>query len=272
MLELTDTHCHVNLPEFDQDRSLVLERAREAGVKRLLLPGVDLASSKLAVELAEDHPGVYAAVGVHPHYAHSWNEECSRSLRSLAASPKVVAIGEIGLDYYRNFSPPDQQRAAFKAQLDLAAELELPVVVHQRNSMDDILDTLEAYSQRLPMGLVQRPGVLHAYSGDAQAASSALGKGFYLGVAGPVTFRNANDLRGVLAKVPQESLLIETDSPYMSPAPHRGKRNEPMYVRHIAERLALLFGLDMDHIAQVTSENANHLFRWCNEFADSNLS
>ena len=272
MLELTDTHCHVNLPEFDDDRSLVLQRARVAGVGRLLLPGVDLATSKLAVELAENQPGLYAAVGIHPHYAHLWNEECALSLRSLAASPKVVAIGEIGLDYFRNFSPPEAQRAAFKDQLNLAAELGLPVIVHQRDSMDDILDNLELYSQQLPQELLQRAGVLHAYSGDARSASIALAKGFYLGVAGPVTFRNADDLRAVLMDVPQESLLIETDSPYMTPAPHRGVRNEPMYVRHIAEQLALLFGLDTDHIARVTSENADHLFRWRNETADSYLS
>lgn len=272
MLELTDTHCHVNLPEFDADRALVLERAKQAGVTRLLIPGVDLATSAQAVYLAEANPGIYAAVGIHPHYAQTWDEQAAATLRSLAESHKVVAIGEIGLDYYRDFCPVPVQRAVFRAQLELAVELGLPVVVHQRESIDDILDTLELHRQQLPANLAQRPGVLHAFSADAHAASSALAQGFYLGVAGPVTFRNAEALRSVLAEAAPDRLLIETDAPYMTPVPHRGKRNEPMYVRHVADRLALLFGLDTTRMAQVTSGNADRLFRWCNETANRNLS
>jgi len=272
MPELSDTHCHVNLPEFEQDRQMVFERARDAGVNRLLIPGVDLKSSALAVELAESTPGVFAAVGVHPHYARSWREGSAAALRSLAKSPRVVAIGEIGLDYYRNLSPQDVQRVAFEAQLELAAELSLPVVIHQRESIGDILDTLEWHRRQLPDELLMRPGVLHAFSGDARAASSALEKGFYLGVAGPVTFRNADDLRALISGVRHDRLLIETDSPYMAPTPYRGRRNEPMYVKYVAEQLALLFGLDLTRIGQVTSGNADRLFRWCNEISNSNLS
>lgn len=272
MLELTDTHCHINLPEFDDDRPQVLERARASGVRQLLIPGVDLETSTLAVELAKTTPGVYAAVGIHPHYASRWNDTSAGALRKLAVSSEVVAIGEIGLDFYRNLSPPDVQRFVFEAQLEIAAELGLPVIIHQRDSIDAILDTLDMYVERLPPEMRIRSGVLHAFSGDTQAASSALAKGFYLGVAGPLTFRKADDLRGVVSNLPTDRLLIETDSPYMAPAPHRGKRNEPMYVRHVAEQLAHLCGLDINRIAQVTSENADHLFRWCNETANRNLS
>jgi TatD DNase family protein len=272
MLELTDTHCHVNLPEFDSDRQQVLARAQDAGLCRLLIPGVDLESSAFAVQMAESNPRVFAAVGVHPHYARSWDDRSYQALRSLAASPKVVAIGEIGLDYYRNLSPMEIQRRVFQSQLEIASELGLPVIVHQRDSIHDILDTLDEYQKLLPVELEQRSGVLHAFSADARSASSAVEKGFYIGVAGPITFRNADNLRAVIREVPQDRVLIETDSPYMTPAPHRGERNEPMHVVHVADRLAALYGLDSAQLAQVTASNANRLFRWCNETADSNLS
>ena len=272
MLELTDTHCHVNLPEFDNDRQQVLERARASGVRKLLIPGVDSETSARAVELARANPGVYAAVGIHPHYASRWNEATPETLRTLAKSSRVVAIGEIGLDFYRNLSPPDVQRYVFEAQLEIAAELGLPVVIHQRDSIDAILDTLGRYIEELSPEMPARSGVLHAFSGDAEAASSALSKGFYLGVAGPLTFRKADELRSMVTKLPTDRLLIETDSPYMAPVPQRGKRNEPMFVKHVAEQLALLRGLDLNQIAQVTSGNANRLFRWCNETANSNFS
>ncbi|MEJ2571958.1 MAG: TatD family hydrolase [Anaerolineales bacterium] len=272
MLELTDTHCHVNLPEFDSDRQQVFARAKDSGVYRLLIPGVDLESSAYAVQLAESHPAVYAAVGIHPHYAKSWDDDSSQALRLLAASPKVAAIGEVGLDYYRNLSPPEIQRRVFQAQLELASELSLPVIIHQRDSIHDILDTLDEYKKVLPVELEQRAGVLHAFSADADCASSAVEKGFYLGVAGPITFRNAEGLRSVIRKAPQDRILIETDSPYLTPAPHRGERNEPMHVVHVAERLADLLELDLAQLTQITSGNANRLFRWCDETADSHIS
>jgi len=269
---LTDTHCHLNSTDYDADLDLVMSRARAAGLSHILVPGVDLESSRRALKLATDVPEIYAAVGIHPHHAAGWNDGSEHDLRTLVSSERVVAIGEIGLDYYRDLSPREDQRRAFKAQIELALELELPIIVHQRESMGEILDTLLQYELQTPGDLEDRRGVLHAFSGDAESASIALAKGFYLGVAGPITFRKADPLRTVMIQVPKERVLIETDSPYMTPEPHRGKRNEPANVRHIANRLAALFEVEPDDLVHITANNANSIFRWCNESSDSNIS
>jgi TatD DNase family protein len=257
------------LSDFDQDLPQVLARAWEAGVNRLLVPGLDLATSRSAVELAEQHPQVFAAIGVHPHYADTWNNVIETELRMLAHSPKVVAIGEIGLDYYRNLSPPETQRTVFKAQLDLAAELERPVVIHNRQSIDDVMTHLLTWSMDLPQGLVGKAGVLHANSADLETANKAIAAGFYIGVAGPVTYRNAETLRQITIQLPIERQILETDAPFLTPHPNRGQRNEPAYVRLVAERFATLHSISLADATAKTSQNATNLFNWNHENENS---
>jgi TatD DNase family protein len=269
---LTDTHCHLNLPEYSGDLEAVLSRARAVGVSHIVVPGFDLDSSRIAVELAAANEDIHAAIGVHPHYADGWDDRALRELRGMARSAPVVAIGEIGLDFHRDYAPRQAQREVFQAQLELALDLCLPVIIHQRESMAEILDTLLQYDGETPPELHGRRGVLHAYSSGGKFASIAVEKGFYLGVAGPITFRKADPLRAVIGNAPLERLLTETDSPYLSPEPIRGKRNEPAHVRHIVDQLANLCGTSPENILQVTSENAENIFRWCNESSDSNLS
>jgi len=266
---LADTHCHLMLSDFDQDLPQVLARAWEAGVNRLLVPGLDLATSRSAVELAEQHPQVFAAIGVHPHYAETWNNVTETELRMLARSPKVVAIGEIGLDYYRNLSPPETQRTIFKAQLDLAAELERPVVIHNRQSIDDVMAHLLTWSMDLPQGLVGKAGVLHANSANLEIADKAIAAGFYIGVAGPVTYPNAETLRQITTRLPIERQILETDAPFLAPNPNRGQRNEPAYLRLVAERFATLHGISLVDAAKKTSQNATNLFNWNHENENS---
>jgi TatD DNase family protein len=262
LAHLVDTHCHLTLSAFDQDRRQILTRAKEAGVIRLLVPGLDGPSSRRAVELSQQYPEVYAAVGVHPHNAKTWNQSTKHELRELAQSPKVVAVGEIGLDYYRNLSPPDVQRIAFQDQLDLALELELPVVIHNRNAIDDLVSLLETWATKLPPSLISRAGVLHANSADLNTARKVIEAGFYIGIAGPITYRNAEALRQVTAQLPLDRVLLETDAPYLTPHPKRGKRNEPAYLQLIAQQSALLFEVSMNTIAAATTQNAINLFNW----------
>ena len=266
---LADTHCHLMLSDFDRDRPNVLARAWEAGLNRLLVPGLDLATSRSAVELAEQHPQVFAAVGVHPHFAETWDKATETELRMLARSPKVVAIGEIGLDYYRNLSRPEIQRAVFKAQLDLAAELERPVVIHNRQASEHIMDHLLAWSMDLPQRLDGKAGVLHANSVDFDTTKKAIARGFYVGVAGPVTYHNAQALHQITAQLPLERQILETDAPFLTPHPNRGKRNEPAYVRLVAKRFATLHSISLTEAATKTSQNATKLFSWNHENENS---
>lgn len=268
---LADTHCHLMLPIFDDDLNQVLDRSQKASVTNLLIPGVDLDSSRKAVDIATRIPGVYAAVGIHPHYADTWSEARIEEFRQIAASPTVVAIGEIGLDYYRNLSTPDAQRKALKDQLQLAEALELPVVVHSRDSADELLHFLITWSEDLPSSLISRPGVLHAYSGDENNAHKALAAGFYIGVAGPVTYPTADLRREITAKLPMDRVLLETDSPYLPPQPHRGRRNEPAYVRYVAEEVSKIFGTSLESVAERTHLNATTLFGWNHETENRNL-
>jgi len=262
---LTDTHCHLNLPEFDPDRDDVIERARGAGLVRLLIPAIDWATSASAITLAEETPEIYAAVGVHPNSLGGWGHRSLAGIRELAGRDKVVAIGEIGLDYYWDTHPRDQQRKAFAGQLDLAAELGLPVIIHNRDSTADVLDVLLDWTTGLATDgnpLADRPGVLHSFSGDRADAERAIANGFMIGITGPVTFKNAKELQVLVAELPLDHLLIETDAPYLAPNPHRGARNEPAYVRLVAAKIADLKGLELDQVLQATHENSMRLFRW----------
>jgi TatD DNase family protein len=262
---LTDTHCHLDFNRFDEDRALVLARAWEAGVIRVLNPGIDLESSRAAVKLAESNEQVYAAVGLHPNSAMAWNENTLLELRALAEHPKIVAIGEIGLDYYRDRAPRELQKQVFLTQLDLAASLQLPVVIHNRQSTSDMLEILVEWQAKLVsegLSLAERPGVLHSYSDEIEPALKAIEHNFFIGFTGPVTFHNARDLQKVAAALPEQHILIETDAPFLTPHPFRGKRNEPARVLLIAEKIAELKKQPIDSIARLTTENAARLFHW----------
>jgi TatD DNase family protein len=257
-VSLVDSHCHLDASQFDADREAVIARAVESGVVRIVNPGVDLPSSRMAVDLARRHERIYAAIGIHPHEAKVWDAATLDELKKLATSPKVVAIGEIGLDYYRDLSPRDVQRRAFESQLELAAELGLPIIVHDRDAHEDVLAALDSWRSSLHM----HPGVLHSFSGDVALARRALELEFCIGVSGPVTYKNADRLHEVVRAVPMERLLIETDAPYLAPHPHRGHRNEPAYIRFVAEAVAAIRGMTVDQVAARTSANARALFGW----------
>jgi TatD DNase family protein len=267
-VQFVETHAHLDSGEFSHDRDRVIHRAAEAGVVQIITVGADLASSEAAVALAEQHPSVYATVGIHPHDAASVKLATLTTLRDLATHPKVVAIGEIGLDFYRNYAPHDIQYAVFRRQLDLAAEIGKPVVVHIRDKRGEkgaygaasaALDAwLDDQADSRPGG--QSPGVLHCYSGDLETAKEAIRLGFYLGIDGPVTYSSAKGLQSLVSRLPLESLVLETDCPFLAPQVRRGKRNEPSYIPHIARKVAELKRVSVGDVAQVTSANARRLF------------
>ncbi|HHH83368.1 MAG TPA: TatD family deoxyribonuclease [Chloroflexi bacterium] len=271
-LALVDTHCHLNLGAFSNELPQVLARARQAGVLAILVPGIDLETSRSAVKLAEGHADLFAAVGVHPHHASQWDDQTARELEVAASSGRVVAIGEIGLDYYRMLSTKEQQQRAFKAQLEIARALEIPVVIHLRESETDTLAILRDWSEDLPAALRGRAGVLHAFSASNHAASQAVQMGFYIGIAGPITYPRADDLRRIVGNLPGERLLTETDAPYLAPAPYRGKRNEPAYVGTITETVAEIRGMEPESAGRLLADNARGLFRWDYESTNRDVS
>jgi TatD DNase family protein len=256
---LVDTHCHLDLHHFDTDRDAVLERARAAGVGRILIPGIDLAQNRRAVALAEKYSQLRVAVGVHPNDTPDFGARELGALRALAQHPQVDAIGEIGIDLYWKAVPLEQQQHAFRMHLELAADLNKPVIIHDREAHAEVMAILR--EQAPPAG-----GVLHAFSGDAAMAAEAMQLGFYLGVDGPLTYKKSDALRAIVATVPLDRILIETDAPYLTPdAPpqaKRGTRNEPANVRHVAQKLAEVRGLSVDAVAEATTANARRLFRW----------
>ena len=263
-VDLFDTHCHLDFESFTNDIEAVIERAAEAGVTRMIVPALDLENAAAVLALAERFPGVYAAVGVHPNSAAGWRDEWLDRLRELAQHPKVVAIGEIGLDYHWDKTPPETQRQALTLQLELAAELTLPVIIHNRDASEDVVRLLAMVAGASAPPLPRAPalqGVLHSFSADWNTAESALALGYYLGFTGPLTYKKADDLRSIAARIPLDRILIETDAPFLAPHPYRGKRNEPAHVRLVAERLAELRGLSLEEIAAATTANALDLFR-----------
>lgn len=251
-MHLVDSHAHLDFPPYDGDREETVARAREAGVVLILNVGADLESSRASVDLAGRYDFIYAAVGVHPHDAKTLTPDALAELHALARQPKVVAIGEIGLDYYRDLSPRPVQREAFARQLALAEELGLPVILHCRDALDDMLAILRGW---------KGTGVVHSYSGGPGRLDEVLALGLSVGISGPVTFANAHRLREVAARVPLDRLLTETDCPYLTPEPHRGKRNEPAYVRYVVEAIAGARGVPAETVAQAALENALRLFR-----------
>lgn len=251
---LIDSHAHLNDRRFETDREEVLVRARGAGLAAVVNVGFDLPSSAACLELADRHPFLFAAVGVHPHDAAGVPPDYLERLWELARHARVVALGEMGLDYYRNLSPRAVQEKVFREQLALARELDLPVIIHDREAHAAVLDILRKD------GLGRRGGVMHCFSGDWALAGECLELGLYISLAGPVTYPNAQKTREVAAKVPLDRLLVETDCPYLPPQPWRGKRNEPAFLRRVVEEIAALRGATAAEVAAATTENARRLF------------
>jgi TatD DNase family protein len=251
-MRLIDTHAHLDDRVFDKDRAALIARLHADGVGAVTV-GASLDSSHEAVRRAERHRLIWATVGVHPHGAKYVTPKALRELEELAKSPRVVAIGEIGLDYYRDLSPRDVQRSTFAAQLELAKRLELPVVLHNRQSTDDLVATLRKVGRT-------HAGVVHSFLGDAPLAETFLALGLYLGVGGPLTYPANEALRDAVRRVPLERIVLETDCPYLTPVPHRGKRNEPAYIELVAAEIARIRGISIDDVARQTTENALALF------------
>lgn len=257
---LVDTHCHLNFRAYADDLDQVMKRAREAGVRHIVVPAIDLDSCAEALALTQAYPGVSCSLGIHPNSSKAADPACIEQIRDWSQRDHVVAIGEIGLDYYWDKSPKHVQIEWFKAQLELAAERALPVIIHNRDATNDALDILETWTPSLPPTLRNRPGVLHSFSGDKAQAERALDLGFYLGFTGPLTFNNARGLREIAKSAPRNRLLIETDGPFLTPHPYRGKRNEPAYLPYINDKLAKLHDISSLEMARQLSANATKLF------------
>lgn len=251
---LVDSHAHLQWASFDRDREQVIGRAREVGVEYIVNVGFDVDGSRKAVELAERYEGLYATVGIHPHNVSQFNDDVLDELRRLAGHAKVVAIGEIGLDYYRDLSPRTAQRRAFEAQLVLAEELGLPVVVHDREAHGEILEVLSRFEGRVE-------GVMHCFSGSREMAERCVRYGFYISFAGPVTFPNARSLQAIARWIDLSKILLETDSPWLAPQEMRGKRNEPAFLPFIAKKIAKLKGISLTELTEATTKNAKEIFQ-----------
>ena len=254
---IIDTHAHIDGADYDEDREEVIERARESGVQYMVNIGCDVESSYRSMELAEQYDFIYATAGIHPHDVKSITEDTYAHLRQLLLHPKVIALGEIGLDFFKNYSPHDVQRTHFRNQIQLAHDMGKPIIVHSRDANEDIIAIL---SEFYPKDSTARPGIFHCFSGDQELADKALEMGFYISFSGSVTFKKAGALREVAKTIPADRLLTETDCPYLTPTPHRGKRNEPAYVNFTAEKLAEIRGLKIDDVQRTMALNFFELF------------
>ncbi|QDP38814.1 TatD family hydrolase [Radiobacillus deserti] len=252
---LFDTHVHLNVQQFDEDRDEVMDRAREAGVEKMVVVGFDRETIPKALSLAEKHDHIYAAVGWHPVDAIDMTEQDLDWIEELANHPKVVAIGEMGLDYHWDKSPKDVQKSVFRQQIALAKRVNLPIIIHNREATEDIVEILKEENA------AETGGIMHCYNDSAEYIQDCLDMNFYISLGGPVTFKNATLPKEVAKVVPLDRLLIETDCPFLAPHPNRGKRNEPAYVKLVAEKIAELRDITYEEVARATTENAIKLFR-----------
>jgi TatD DNase family protein len=250
---LVDTHCHLDFAQFDPDRDAVIQRAGDAGIGYFVNIGATLDSSNAACELAEKYAQVYAGVGIHPHDADVFNQEVEERLRQLASRKKVVAIGETGLDYYRNLSSKEHQLQAFNRQIQLAKDFNLPLVIHSRQAEAEVMQVLKS---AMPVR-----AVIHCFSGDEIFLKGCLDSGFYISFTCNITYKKAQGLRDMLKLTPLEKLMLETDAPYLSPEGFRGKRNEPMQIKLLAEAVSLIRGVSVEEIADKTTQNAREFFK-----------
>jgi len=251
---LIDTHCHLEMDDFDKDRDEVVKGARDAGVQYIITIVSDRESNIKGLQISSKYPEVYLSVGVHPHEAKILDEQLYNEITAFIKQPKVVAIGETGLDYHYMNSPKEIQIDAFKKQIAIAKDSGLPVIVHSRKAKNDTLEILQKEASGVS-------GVLHCFSGDMEMAKKAIDLGFYISIAGPVTFKNAKNLREIVKFIPDDYLLIETDAPYLSPEPMRGKRNEPSFLKYTAQVISEIRGMGISDIARITSINAMKLFK-----------
>ena len=264
-MQLNDTHCHLNFHAFEEDFDDILTRSLEQGINRIMIPGTNLEDCESAIQLSQLHSECYAAVGIHPNDPNEWNETTACRIEKLAHKTAVFAIGEIGLDYYRDHAPQDLQKVALLAQLTIAKEVQKPTIIHIRESMQDSFDFLFDWQTQLAAEnhpLAARPGILHAFPGTIEDARQAIQHHFKIGVGGPVTFKNAKDRHAVVSQLPLSAIVLETDAPFLAPHPHRGQRNEPAYIRLIAEQVAQLKGIPVEAVAEQTTQNANEVFQW----------
>jgi TatD DNase family protein len=250
---LIDTHCHLEMDVYDGERDEIINRAKKSGIQFIINAGSDRDGNKKALDISRKYPEVFSAVGIHPHDAKTFNQDIYDNIKNWLKQPKVIAIGEIGLDYHYMYTPKEVQADVFKKQLVLAKTSGLPVIIHSREAKNDTLHLLKSEASGMP-------GVLHCFSGDKDMAQKALDLGFYISIAGPVTFQNADKLRTIARFIPDDRLLIETDAPYLSPVPMRGKRNEPSFLQYTAQVLAAQRGIEVSDIARITTLNAMKLF------------
>lgn len=252
---LVDSHAHLEMPEFGKDLDQVLQRAEKAGVSLIFTVGTEKKDWRRTLEIAHSHPGVYAVLGIHPHNAKEMGDDPYGELSELCQDKKVRALGEIGLDFFRNLSPPRVQVERFREQIALARGLHLPIVVHDREAHEETLEILR--SERAS----DCGGIIHCFSGDEKMARTAIEMGFYISIPGTITFKSADPFREIVRKLPLESLLVETDAPFLAPTPFRGKRNEPSYVKLVAEKLAEVKKVPFEKVAEVTTANALRVFK-----------
>ncbi len=254
-LMLIDSHCHLEMPDFKSDLDEVIQRAQNAGVGYFFTIGTEENDWKRAIEIAETHTSVYAVLGIHPHNAKEVNDRTYGILKELCRHRKVKAIGELGLDFFRNLSPRDVQLKRFEEQISLAKQMELPIVVHDREAHRETLEVLKSE------GAEKCGGIIHCFSGDDEMARRCIDMGFYISLPGSLTYKNADRFREIVRRLPLESLLVETDAPFLTPVPFRGKRNEPGFVRYTAEKLAEIKKVSFEKIAEVTTANALRVYR-----------
>lgn len=281
-MEFVDTHCHLDFNKFEPDRVEVILRAQANGISRILIPGISIKSSFSAVKLAESHPMLFASIGIQPNDAMTWDRNSLEELKEIYRSSqkstsdainKIIAIGEIGLDYYWDASPHEHQKKVLWQQMLLAAELEKPIILHMREKKDassgpctdDLLEIIHKWIDHLQSKnnpLINHPGVLHSYSGDLKNAKEFMELGFIFGVSGPVTYTNNKKRQELIAALPIEKLLLETDAPYLTPHPNRGQRNEPANIPLVAAKIAEIHKKSVAEVAEITSANATKLFYW----------
>ena len=254
---IIDTHAHIDMDAYNEDRSEVIDRARDKGVNYILNIGCDIESSLRSIELAERYDFIYGTAGIHPHDVKSINNHTYDDLRDLLAHPKIVALGEIGLDFFKNYSPQDKQKEHFRKQIELACELKKPIIIHSRDANKEIMNILSEYFPKDPSA---RSGIFHCFSGDQELADFALELGFYISFSGSVTFKKSDELRSVAKTIPADRLFVETDCPFLAPVPMRGKRNEPSYVIHTAQLISDLRGLNIKDVQRTTALNFFELF------------
>ena len=253
-MKFIDSHAHLDLSEFNKDMSDVICRAKEGGIENIITIGIGIQECKAAMKIAEEYPSIYAAIGIHPHNAKSLDLKILDFLEDNANNKKVVALGEMGLDFFRNHSCREDQIRAFRAQLDLAKSVNLPVIIHDRDAHEETLAILEEEKEGL------KGGVIHCFSGDAEMAFKCIDMGFYISIPGTVTFKNAKKQIEVVRKIPIEKILIETDCPFLAPVPYRGKRNEPLYVKYVAEAIAKIKNMQLEDVARITVLNTKKFF------------